>query len=102
MRRNLTHKLVFRSKGDSELYVYTEDPRELSNLYDNNEYKVLKDDLVAGLLAWLVETSDVTPKHTDPRGTPKYPHPASACATSGIVGPTAVLQQEEHAREKLV
>jgi len=49
----------------------------------------------AGLMEWLLQTGDVSPMHTDPRGSPAFPHPASACASSDdLVGPadaTAVL-----------
>lgn len=88
MARNLTHKLVYRAGGDSELYDYTVDPRELSNVFADPSYGNLKNEMVSGLLEWLVETSDVTPVHTDPRNTPAYPYPASECATSGDLGPT--------------
>lgn len=88
MARNLTHKLVYRTGGDSELYDYTVDPLEANNVFNEDAYRSLKNEMVSGLLDWLVETSDVTPVHQDPRGTPKYPYPASACAVSGDVGPT--------------
>jgi choline-sulfatase len=87
MMRNLTHKLVYRPKGDSELYDYASDPRELRNVFQEREYRELRESMTSSLLEWLVETSDVTPKHVDPRGPPTYPYPASACATSGAVGP---------------
>merc|ERR1711957_573718 len=95
MRRNLTHKLVYRPKGESELYVYTEDPRELNNRWNHPSYQAAKSELMNGLTAWLVETGDVTPVHTDPRGTPQYPTPASACASSGAVGPYESDEIEE-------
>merc|ERR1712048_1469327 len=77
MMRNLTHKFVYRSAGDSELYDFTTDPLELSNVHDEPAYRGVRDELKEKLLQWLVETSDVTPVHTDPRGMPKYPHAAS-------------------------
>merc|ERR1712039_1032992 len=83
MMRNLTHKLVYRSKGESELYDLVKDDRELHNLFSSDQAKETKDEMVSKLLSWLVETSDVTPKHTDPRGTPNYPYAASSCAMSG-------------------
>jgi arylsulfatase A-like enzyme len=87
MRRNLTHKLVYRPRGESELYDFTTDPRELTNLYGTPAAAGLQGEMMAGLTEWLLQTSDVTPMHTDARGTPPYPHAASACATSGAVGP---------------
>jgi len=91
MRRNLTHKIVYRPRGVSELYDYKADPRELTNLWDVPEYAGLKAELLSGLTAWLVETADVTPVHQDPRGTPRYPQAASACAVSHTVGPEVAL-----------
>lgn len=73
---------------ETELYDYTVDPRETNNLFNEDAYRGLKNEMVSGLLDWLVETSDVTPVHQDARGTPTYPYPASACAVSGDVGPT--------------
>lgn len=93
MARNLTHKLVYRAGGDSELYDYSSDPRELNNVFRDQAYRVLKNEMVSDLLEWLVQTSDATPVHTDPRGTPKYPYPASECAMSGDLGPTQEVQE---------
>ena len=87
MRRNLTHKLVMRPRGVSELYDLKEDPRELRNVYGEPKYSELQAELMEGLLAWEIETSDVTPMHRDGRGYPKYPHAASTCAMSGVDGP---------------
>lgn len=89
MARNLTHKLVYRSRGISELYDLSSDPRELHNLYGEPRLAALQAAMTADLLNWLVDTADVTPMHTDPRGPPTFPHAASACATSGAVGPAA-------------
>lgn len=80
MIRNLTHKLVYRPKGDSELYDLIKDPRELKNRWMAAEYGVVRSELMMSLTEWLVQTSDATPTITDPRGSPKYPHAASACA----------------------
>jgi choline-sulfatase len=88
MRRNLTHKIVYRPGFDSELYDYTNDPEELTNLWNNPTHSAMQAELVSGLMEWLVLTGDVTPTHKDGRGPPKFPHPASACAISGVDGPT--------------
>lgn len=87
MRRNLTAKIVYRPLGGSELYNLVADPRELSNVWDDPAHALLRAELLDGLLAWLVNTSDATPMHTDPRGMPKHPHEAGACALSGADGP---------------
>jgi len=42
MMRNLTHKVVYRPKGDSELYDYRNDPRELDNLWNLPQYAALQ------------------------------------------------------------
>merc|ERR1711963_944182 len=65
------------------------DPRELTNVWNDASYAAVKAELEKGLLDWLVQTSDATPVHVDPRGPPHFPHPASPCAMSGAVGPTA-------------
>lgn len=88
MRRNLTAKVVYRPKGDSELYDLSNDPLELTNLWNMPAHNELRGELLSGLMEWLVTTGDVTPMHTDPRGPPKYPHPASSCATEGTDGPS--------------
>lgn len=92
MQRNLTHKLVYRPRGTSELYDYTRDPRELNNIFDDPSYAALKAEMLAELMQWLVQTGDVTPMHSDPRGVPKYPYPASSCATAEVVGPESRIE----------
>lgn len=87
MRRNLTHKIVYRPRGVSELYDFTNDPLELRNLWEDRSYGSVKAEMLSGLMEWLVETGDVSPVRTDPRGTPRFPAPASDCATSGAAGP---------------
>ena len=39
MAKNMNYKLVFRADGVSEFYDLKEDPRELTNMYDNVKYK---------------------------------------------------------------
>lgn len=79
MRRNLTHKLVYRPSGQSELYLLKEDPRELRNEWGSQKSIAAQTSLLTGLLDWLVSTSDVTPIHRDSRAVPSYPHPVSKC-----------------------
>lgn len=87
MMRNLTHKLVYRPLGESELYDMVKDPRELSNRWLDEGHQAVRYDLMKKLTEWMVLTGDVTPKHRDSRNTPKYPYPASTCAQSGALGP---------------
>eukprot|EP00928_Gymnodinium_smaydae_P079271 TRINITY_DN63240_c0_g1_i1.p1 TRINITY_DN63240_c0_g1~~TRINITY_DN63240_c0_g1_i1.p1 ORF type:complete len:557 (+),score=53.19 TRINITY_DN63240_c0_g1_i1:130-1800(+) len=93
MRRNLTHKIVYRPRGISELYDFRTDPRELTNLWDSPQHAGVQAEMLNGLLRWLVEEGDVSPIQENPRGVPKYPYAASACATSGVDGPNTVLTQ---------
>jgi hypothetical protein len=79
---------VYRPRGISELYDYASDPREEANLYGTAPWAALQAELMAGLSEWLVMTADATPLHTDHRGPPSMPYPASACAVSHADGPT--------------
>merc|ERR1711939_655604 len=67
MRRNLTHKIVYRPRGISELYDFTRDPLELNNLWEDHSYGSVKAEMLSGLMEWLVETGDASPVHADPR-----------------------------------
>jgi choline-sulfatase len=78
MMRTRRHKLVYRSRGQSELYDMQADPRELDNLYDDPEHRSLRDELERRILNWIVETADVTPLEADPRGTPLYDESGSS------------------------
>ena len=78
MLRNLTHKLVHRPTGISELYDLVADPRETTNLFLAPAAAVARQELMLALLDWHILTGDVTPDATDSRGTPGYPHPIPA------------------------
>ena len=70
MVRTMTHKLIYRAEGLSELYDLRSDPKELSNLYGRSDAVEVQRTLERRLLDWYVETSDVTPFDEDPRGLP--------------------------------
>ncbi|NOZ26888.1 MAG: sulfatase-like hydrolase/transferase [Chloroflexi bacterium] len=70
MMRTRTHKLVYRPTGVCELYDLREDPLELHNRYEESEYANIRAEMESQMLAWLVQTSDVTPFDEDPRGLP--------------------------------
>jgi choline-sulfatase len=70
MIRTLTHKLVYRPLGDGELYDMRDDPRELRNLYHDPQYTDIQQALEKRMLDWLIQTSDVVPYRTHPRGAP--------------------------------
>ena len=99
MVRNLTHKLVYRPTGVSELYDLTADPRELDNVYGESQYAQVRQELVDHLTAWLIRTGDVPPLRNDPRGPPKNPNPidAETCASLLQPDPSRVQQLREEA-----
>lgn len=69
---------VYRLPGrgaPSELYNLTADPRQLVNVWDDVAYAPVRAVIVERLLAWFVETGDVTPLTYDPRGLPPSPPP---------------------------
>ena len=98
MARNLTHKIVYRPEGISEMYDLVDDPRELHNLWGLPRVASAQAAMVADLLSWLVQTADVTPMHKDSRQPPVFPHAASACAASGVDGPGEGGAVDEAAR----
>lgn len=72
MVRTSTHKLIFRSDPtdadhDSELYDLVKDPRETKNVYHDEAYKDVRNELKEKLFIWYFQTSDVTPWKLDPR-----------------------------------
>jgi choline-sulfatase len=75
MMRTLSHKLIYRTHGQSELYDMRADPREVNNLYNDPAHRSLREDMERRILNWLIETADVTPLEADPRGTPLYSEP---------------------------
>ena len=68
--RTMEHKLIYRPAGVCELYDLRQDPQELRNRYEDATYADVRRALEARLLAWTVETADVTPFELDPRGLP--------------------------------
>lgn len=75
MLRTLSHKLVYRPTGVSELYDLKSDPLELTNVFASSQYSDLRTEMMTNLTRWIVLTSDVTPTVVDSRGPPKYPYP---------------------------
>ena len=70
MIRTQEHKLVWRPKGQSELYDLVEDPHELQNVFDRENYAQVQRDLERRLLEWQTRTGDVVPFEPGPRGFP--------------------------------
>ena len=52
------YKLVVTKGQKAELYNLREDPYELHNRIDDEEYKEIKEDLIKRLRAWQVRTDD--------------------------------------------
>lgn len=75
MIRNVSHKLVHRPTGVSELYDLVADPRETKNLFSDPGAAALRQGMLMDLLDWHILTGDVTPDSVDSRGAPRYPHP---------------------------
>ena len=71
MIRTLTHKLVRRPNGISELYDLVADPRELHNRYGDPILGHQQAALESQLVDWYIHTSDVVPWQRDPRGLPQ-------------------------------
>jgi arylsulfatase A-like enzyme len=58
---------IYRSQEQDELYHRREDPHELNNLAADPTHDAICRQLRDQVLAWLVETSDVIPRHRDAR-----------------------------------
>ena len=63
-----THKYVYCPGDCDELYDRVRDPAELVNLADDPAHQSLRHELRERLLRWLLDTGDVLPRETDPRG----------------------------------
>jgi choline-sulfatase len=75
MMRTMDAKLIRRPLGISELYDLTNDPLELTNVYDDPSYREIRCQMEATMLDWTIHTSDVVPTDEDPRGLPPYEGP---------------------------
>ena len=70
MVRTMTHKLIHRPQGISELYDLGLDPRETRNVHGDTAYAPIQHQLERTLLDWYTRTSDVVPWGDNPRGLP--------------------------------
>lgn len=68
MIRSLTHKLMLRTSGENELYDLEKDPKELINVYHDDNYGVIKAGLEMQMLRWYIRTADTVPMDDDYRG----------------------------------
>ena len=62
MLRNSRYKLNVRTNGDNELYDMKSDPTELHNLYNEDSYQGLVNELQKEMLTWMIHTSDTVPR----------------------------------------
>ena len=84
MVRTHNHKLVSRPQGQSELYIYKDDPQELHNRFGDRDVADIQCELQQQLLHWYVNTTGIAPFDKDQRGfppfspTPELPLPIAA------------------------
>jgi arylsulfatase A-like enzyme len=77
------YKLVSRPQGQSELYIYGDDPRELHNRFGERSVASIQAEAQQRLLHWYVNTTGISPWDRDQRGFPPYvPRPAIPNAAS--------------------
>jgi len=72
MVRTQDYKLVSRPQGQSELYIYKDDPQELHNRFGDREVMDIQCELQQQLLHWYVNTTGIAPFDKDQRGFPPY------------------------------
>lgn len=72
MVRNLEYKLVSRPQGQSELYIYRDDPQEIHNRFGDKDVTDIQFNLQQQLLHWYVNTTGIAPFDKDQRGLPPY------------------------------
>lgn len=72
MVRTRDYKLVSRPQGQSELYVYKNDPHELHNRFGDSAVTGIQCDMQQKLLHWYVNTTGIAPFDKDQRGFPPY------------------------------
>ncbi len=76
MVRTREHKLILRPQGQSELYSYRDDPREMHNLYGQPGAAAVQHALLERLAVWYLQTTGIAPMDKDPRaGQPFEPSP---------------------------
>ncbi len=77
MVRTQQYKFVSRPHGQSELYIYEDDPQELNNRFGDRDVRGVQSELEQRLLHWYVNTTGIAPFDKDQRGFPPYyPTPA--------------------------
>jgi choline-sulfatase len=72
MVRTRDYKLVSRPQGQSELYIYKDDPQELYNRFGDRAVAGIQCELQQQLLHWYVNTTGIAPFDKDQRDLPPY------------------------------
>ena len=72
MVRTRDAKLVVRPQGQSELYRYATDPREMHNLFGQSTAAALQEALERRLLHWYIDTTGIAPTDKDQRNSPPF------------------------------
>ncbi len=93
MVRTHDYKFVSRPQGQSELYVYKDDPQELHNRFGDRDVAGIQCELQQQLLHWYVNTTGIAPFDKDQRGFPPYyPTPAFPLSIGSAV--RAIIDQD--------
>lgn len=72
MVRTPSHKLIWRSQGQKELYDVAADPKLTRNLIDESSTAPVQADLQIRLMEHFINTSGVAPMDKDPRESPPF------------------------------
>lgn len=72
MVRTREYKLISRPQGQSELYIYANDPQELHNRFGESSVASIQTALQERLLHWYLNTSGIAPVDKDQRGFPPF------------------------------
>ena len=68
MQRYKNWKLVVRTNGQNELYDMDKDPAENHNLYGQEKFKEIENQLTQKMLEWMIHSADVVPMDPAYRG----------------------------------
>lgn len=72
MVRTHDYKLISRPQGQSELYIYKDDPQELHNRFGDRSVADIQCELQQNLLHWYINTTGIAPFDKDQRDFPPY------------------------------
>lgn len=72
MVRTRDCKLISRPQGQSELYVYKDDPQEVHNRFGESSIAGVQAEMQEKLLNWYINTTGIAPRDKDQRGFPTF------------------------------